>query len=60
MVPGLGAVLAALDTDSPFVALSFLLSHDPAFGGKSACELLQTGDFEPVLAEARVFLSHGA
>ena len=60
VVPGLGAVLAALDTDSPFVALSFLLSHNPAFGGKSAGELLQTGDFEPVLAEARVFLSHGA
>ena len=59
VVPGLGAVLAALETDSPFVALSFLLSHNPSFGGKSASELLQTGDLDPVLVEARNFLNHG-
>ena len=60
VLPGLAAVLAALDTDSPFVALSFLLSKNPGLGGKSACELLQAGDWEPVMAEARGFLSHGA
>jgi hypothetical protein len=60
VLPGLAEVLAALDTGSPFVALSFLLSKSPGFGGKSACELLQSGDREPVMAEARSFLHHGA
>jgi hypothetical protein len=60
VVSGLGAVLAALDTDSPFVALSFLLSNNPSFEGKSAGELLQEGNMELVLAEARGFLSHGS
>lgn len=59
VLPGMAEVLAALNTDSPFVALSFLLSKGPAFGGKSAWELLKSGDVEPVLAEARAFLSHG-
>jgi hypothetical protein len=56
---GLAEVLAALDTDSPFVALSFLLSKSPDFSGKHAYELLQCGDLEPVVAEARGFLNHG-
>jgi hypothetical protein len=60
VVPGLAEVLAALDTDSPFVALSFLLSKSPEFGGKSALELLRAGKLEPVLVEARGFLDHGA
>ncbi|SPE56948.1 hypothetical protein SBV1_260044 [Verrucomicrobia bacterium] len=58
--PGFAEVLAALDTDSPFVALSFLLSKSPSFGGKSAYELVQCGELEPVVAEARGFLNHGA
>ena len=60
VVPGLDKVLAALDTDSPFVALSFLLSKSPDFNGKSASELLQAGEVEPAVAEARGFLNHGA
>jgi hypothetical protein len=60
VVPGLDKVLAALDTDSPFIALSFLLSKSPDFNGKSASELLQAGEVEPVVAEARGFLNHGA
>ncbi len=59
VLPGMAEVLAALNTDSPFVALSFLLGKNSDFGGKSACELLQAGDLEPVLAEARGFLNHG-
>ena len=59
VVPGLAEVLAALHTDSPFVALSFFLSTSAAFNGKSAWELLQSGDLTRVLAEARNFLSHG-
>jgi hypothetical protein len=56
---GIPEILAALDTDSPFVALSFLLSKNPEFGGRSACELLEAGEVERVAAEARGFLSHG-
>ncbi|HEY3860573.1 MAG TPA: helix-turn-helix domain-containing protein [Verrucomicrobiae bacterium] len=60
VLPGMAGALAALDSDSPFVALSFLLSKSPAFGGKSACQLLQRGEVEPVMAEARSFLRHGS
>ena len=59
VLPGLAEVLAALPADSPFVALSFLLSKSPDFSGKPAYELLQCGDWEPVVAEARGFLNHG-
>ena len=60
VLPGFAEVLATLDTDSPFVALSFLLSKNPGFGGKSAHELLESGDLDLVMAEARGFLNHGA
>jgi hypothetical protein len=59
VLPGIPEVLAALDTDSPFVVLSFLLSRSQEFSGKSACELLQAGEVEKVAAEARGFLGHG-
>ncbi len=59
ILPGMAEVLAALNSDSPFVVLSFLLSKSPAFGGKSAWELLKSGEVELVLAEARAFLGHG-
>ena len=59
MLPGMAEALAALDSDSPFVALSFLLSKNPDFGGRSACELLQEGQVDVVLLEARSFLRHG-
>lgn len=54
---GLPQVLKALDTDSVFTSLSFLLSENPDFGKKTAIEMLEAGDIEPVVAEARVFLS---
>jgi hypothetical protein len=60
ILPGIAPVLAALDTDSPFVILSFLLSPNERFGGQSACDLLGKGDWEPVLTEARLFLEHGS
>ncbi len=60
VLAGMAEVLALLDTDSPFAALSFLLSTSPSFDEKSAVQLLQSGDLEPVLAEARGFLKHGA
>jgi hypothetical protein len=59
VVPGLSDVLAALDTDSPFVVLSFLLSRSPDFDNRTAIEALQAGDQEVVVLEAKGFLKHG-
>jgi hypothetical protein len=59
VVPGFGDVLAALNSDSPFVVLSFLLSENAELDGKSALEALQAGDADSVIAEARRFLNHG-
>ena len=60
VLPGFAEVLNALANDSPFVALSFLLSKNPDFGGKTACDLLQAGEVDPVIAEARGFLNHAS
>ncbi len=57
---GLAEVLNALDTDSVFTIISFLLSQNPDYENKTAIEMLEAGDLEPVVAEARVFLKHGA
>jgi hypothetical protein len=57
---GFPEVLNALDTDSVFTMLSFLLSQNPDYENKTAIEMLEAGDIEPVVAEARVFLKHGA
>ncbi len=57
---GIPEVLDALDTESAFTALSFLLSHNPDFDNKTAVEMLEAGEIEPVITEARVFLQHGA
>lgn len=59
IVPGLGEVLEALDTDSTFVELSFLLSESPHFEGRTAIDALQSGDTECVVLEARSFFKHG-
>ena len=60
VLPGIAEVLSALDTASPFVALAFLLGKNPDWHGKSAGDLLQSGQVEPVVTEARGFLSHGS
>jgi hypothetical protein len=57
---GIPEVLEALDTDSVFTVLSFLLSHNADFGNKPAIELLAAGETEAVITEARSFLKHGA
>ena len=59
LLPGLAEVLQALETDSAFVQLGFLLSEDRAFGGQSAAQLMARGEIQPVLSEARAFLKHG-
>ncbi len=60
VVPGLPEVLKALDGHSPFMVLSFLLSKGPSFAGKTAIELLRSGELDLVLAEARGLLTHGS
>lgn len=59
VVPGFREVLEALDTDSPFVALSFLLSQSPDFGNQTAIGALQSKDKGKVILDARSFLKHG-
>jgi hypothetical protein len=59
VLPGFAEALSALDTESPFTALSFFLSKNSDFDGTSAIELLEAGEMEPVLAEARSLLKHG-
>jgi hypothetical protein len=59
VVSGLGRVLSALECDSAFAALSFLLSTSPAFGNKTAIETLRAGDIETVVDEARNLFKHG-
>jgi hypothetical protein len=60
VVPGVREVLEKLETDSPFVALSFLLSRSASFDNKSAIDALKAGMLDEVLAEAHGFLSHGS
>jgi hypothetical protein len=60
VVAGLSDVLAGLDTESPFVVLSFLLSRSPDFDNRSAIEALQAGAHEVVILEAKSFLKHGS
>lgn len=57
---GIPEILEALDTASVFTVLSFLLSHNPDFDNRTAVELLEAGELEPVMTEARSFLKHGA
>ena len=60
VVAGFSEVLEALHTESPFVALSFLLSRSRDFGDKTAIEALRAGKIEEVVLEARGFLKHGS
>jgi hypothetical protein len=56
---GILEVLEALETNSGYVVLAFLLSRNPDFDNKNAVDLLQAGDVETVISEARGFLRHG-
>ena len=60
VIPQFHEVLQSLGEIAPFVALSFLLSANPSFGGKTALELLHAGNAAPVISEARAFLNHGS
>lgn len=56
VLPGVKEVLKGLNTDSPFVALSFFLSRSPSFNNKRAIDALRSGLIDEVLAEARSYL----
>ena len=60
LLPGMKEVLEVLPGDSPFVALSFLLSRSPFFRNKTAVDALKTGMLKEVIAEAGSFLEHGS
>jgi|ERR1041385_4126798 excisionase family DNA binding protein len=60
VLPGIKEVLEILSTDSPFVALSFLLSRSPLFRNKTALEALKAGMVKEVIAEAGSYLEHGS
>ena len=60
VLPGIREVLEVLPTDSPFVALSFLLSRSPLFRNKTALEALKAGMVKEVVSEAGSYLEHGS
>ncbi len=51
--------LEALDTESVFSVLAFFLSPNEDFGNKTAIQMLESGEVETVLSEARTYLKHG-
>src|ERR1051325_9043242 len=57
VVPGVKEVLEQLNTESPFVALSFFLSRSPSLGNKRVIDALKQGLVDEVQAEARGFLN---
>jgi hypothetical protein len=57
---GVAETLAALDTESVFSVLAFFLSPNEDFGNRTAIQMLESGEVETVLAEARAYLKHGA
>jgi len=60
LLPGMKEVLEVLPGDSPFVALSFLLSRSPFFRNKTAVDALKAGMLKEVIAEAGSYLEHGS
>lgn len=52
-------IAEVMETDSISMVAIFLLSRNEVFGKKTALELLQAGEVEGVIAEARTFLRHG-
>jgi len=52
--------LEALDTESVFSVLAFFLSPNEDFQNKTAIQMLESGDVETVLSDARAFLKHGS
>lgn len=57
---GFAKALEALDTESVFSVLAFFLSPNEDFENKTAIQMLESGEVETVLSEARTYLRHGS
>ena len=57
---GFAEALEALDTESVFSVLAFFLSPNEDFENKTAIQMLESGEVETVLSEARTYLKHGS
>lgn len=57
---GFAKALEALDTESVFSVLAFFLSPNEDFENKTAIQMLESGEVETVLSEARTYLKHGS
>ena len=57
---GFAEALEALDTESVFSVLVFFLSPNEDFENKTAIQMLESGEVETVLSEARTYLKHGS
>jgi hypothetical protein len=57
---GFAQALEALDTESVFSVLAFFLSPNEDFENKTAIQMLESGEVETVLSEARTYLKHGS
>lgn len=57
---GFAESLEALDTESVFSVLDFFLSPNRDFENKTAIQMLESGEVETVLSEARTYLKHGS
>ena len=60
VLPGFAESLQALHTESVFSVLAFFLSPNADFEHKTAIQMLEAGEVEAVLSEARTYLKHGA
>lgn len=60
VLPGIKEVLQALNSDTPFEVLSFLLSRSPVFGNRTALEALQADKIDEVVTEASSLFEHGS
>lgn len=59
-LPGLEAVLQALQQHDSWMQLIFMVSANARLGGKTPLEALRSGEGEPVIRAARAFGVHGA
>jgi hypothetical protein len=57
---GFAKALEALETESVFSVLAFFLSPNEDFENKTAIQMLESGEVETVLSEARTYLKHGS
>lgn len=60
VLAGLSQVLAALETESPWVQAAFFLSRNSRLGNRRPLDLLKQGKVSEVVRAARAYGQHGA